>query len=664
MRKTNKLSPILGAMLVSAAAVSLQAHDALPPCWRGQPGSTFQEWQFDSNQNPASPGAAQNGCGPVSASINVDQNGSGWDSDFGGGFGLQTGLWDLGPNGSIVLTVANCSTVTPGATKYISVQVTDLTDPGLGFAPATVTVPGATLMSAASALIETLPPPGTATWRLNQTLWLLPSCPAGETITITAPAAGGLVDQVVVDTICLDPAGVISPAGTPAIGTQTSCLPVDFGPGGSYTWNLGTATGTAGTDWDLLTVTGDLTISASNGAPTANQFTMQLVSPPGGVAGFVNTASYVWPVATVSGTILGFHSAKFHLDATGIVNALGGGEFSMRLNGRSLEVVFTPAAIACAHTTTNWFGVVEPTPGTTNMVMTFTNLSGLSSVQAITLVNCTLSGVAYDNFGGTLLPNPITPITLTERTTLPANTVQLVVTATKQIQNQPAVVNLLVLDTCGRGASFDPIITTLEVLSGNQVQQRFEGILSAERYLYVQNGTPGLTRLELNLNGRVFVVDLTSGQTVAADVGDAMLEGGDNVVILTGYGTVGSSAFVTLTDTPAGTMQELEEIVTLAIAPGAGGLTLSWPQTLAGWQLEGSPTADGGWSEVTIPPTANQGRWTVAVAPDADAQFFRLVAPTATARPAATAGAGNDTPGASDEVRPQTLPKTHDILHW
>lgn len=120
---------------------------------------------------------------------------------------------------------------------------------------------------------------------------------------------------------------------------------------------------------------------------------------------------------------------------------------------------------------------------------------------------------------------------------LPTNTVKVVLTATKVAPESSATVNVLALDNCGHGASFDPVITTLQVTSGNLAQQRFEGLPAAEPYLHVLNGTPGLQWLEVKCNGRLFRIDpLASGQNVAADLGSAMLAGDNNVVILTGFG--------------------------------------------------------------------------------------------------------------------------------
>jgi hypothetical protein len=108
------------------------------------------------------------------------------------------------------------------------------------------------------------------------------------------------------------------------------------------------------------------------------------------------------------------------------------------------------------------------------MVMTCSNASYLASVQALTLNNCTLTGSAYTN--DVLDTDPVTGMNLTSRTTLPANTTMLVLTATKVNNALPVAVNALVIDTCGRGKSFDPVLTTLEVKSGSLVRQRFDGI--------------------------------------------------------------------------------------------------------------------------------------------------------------------------------------------
>ena len=309
-----------------------------------------------------------------------------------------------------------------------------------------------------------------------------------------------------------------------------------WGPDGSYAWSMANATGSPGAGWDWLNITGGLTITATNKPDDGQKFTIAI---SGVGANFVNTVSNSWVIATAGGAVNQFNADKFLLTTTGFTPPLVGGSFSIVLIDKSVALVFTPTAPPCSSITTASFAAVVPTTGTTNMQMTFINASGLNSVQALAMDNCTISGTAYGPSENVLAPDPIGGLSLTARTVLPDNTVKVVLTAAKLTNGVPAAVNVLAIDTCGRGKSFDPVVTTLEVTSGNRVHQRFTGILSAERYLQVINGTPGLARLEVNLNGHVFRLGpLAAGQSVAADLSPAMNEGDANVVVLTGYGDI------------------------------------------------------------------------------------------------------------------------------
>jgi autotransporter-associated beta strand protein len=481
------------------------------------------------------------------------------------------------------------------------------------------------------------------------------SLAAGSAVTVASAAKLGGTGTA---------AGSVAVNGTIAAGASIGTLNTGsqaWAPAGTNAVELGTATGTAGVDWDLLNITGDLTITVTNNAPTANKFTLRILGTPGGITNFNKTLSYTWPIATVSGTVYGFNAPKFNLDTAGITNEIAGA-FSVVLNGKRVELVYTPTS--CTGSTTASAGGTN-----SNMHMFFVNTDGLASVQALTLSNCVIYGTNYDSAGNELAPypDPITPVSLTARTNLHADAKKLLLVAVKVDGGQPAAVNVIVMDKCGRGKSFDPIITTLEVLSGNKVQQRFEGLLSAEHYLNVINGSPGLTRLEVNLNGRVFALNLTDGQRVASDLRSAMREGTDNVVILTGYGAVGSSAFVTLTDTPTGNEQPIEEIVRLTLGHGAAGLTLQWPETLEGWTLQASATPTAGWADVTTPLTAVNGQWTLTVPATGSAQFYRLQGPVGRAADSAPAkSVSGELPGtpATHHSSPASLPRTHEALLW
>lgn len=284
-------------------------------------------------------------------------------------------------------------------------------------------------------------------------------------------------------------------------------------------------------------------------------------------------------------------------------------------------------------------GVVAVTvPAGTDAHLNFTNLSGIVCAQALTADNCVVHATAYDTQGNALTPHPIL-VPTGSKTNLPVGTVRLLAVATKLDYAERAVVNVMVHDVCGRGVSIDPIITTLEITEGNTVRQHFDDLMAAEYHLHVLNGRPGLRWIEIDLNGRIFRLDpLEDGQVVNADLRDAMVEGDNNLVTLTAHGELGSSAFLALTDTPAGEPQPITEIVRLAVGRVAGGMRLSWPETLFGWRLEAATSPTSEWTSVEAEPTPLEGRWTVDLPASSAPRFFRLNGPAehGLSRPAAS----------------------------
>jgi hypothetical protein len=458
--------------------------------------------------------------------------------------------------------------------------------------------------------------------------------------------------------------GVLSPGASP--GTLTASWAAWAG-GGSYLFEMNDATGTVGADpgWDLLSLTDSLTIAATD----TDRFTLNLTTLAGATPGlavhFDNTLTNSWVVATVGGSVDQFNANKFTLNTSGFQNDRAGGTFSLVLRDRSVALVFTPAAPPCSTTTT----LAVRGDGSGKAFLSFTNTSGLASVQALTLRNCSLTGHAYGADGTDLTPATIGPVTLTARTVLPADTVRLELEATRLdlSEGTNAAVNAIAIDTCGRGKSLDPVVTTLTVTSGNRVQQRFEGIFAAERFLQVINGTPGLEGLTVELNGHKFELNsLAAGQHVAADLGAAMNEGEDNVAVLTGSGVVGASALVLITDFAAGDLIALPEVAQLALAQAAGRVVISWPDTLTGWQLQASATPAGGWQEVVATPVAAANRLTVTVATGETAQFFRLCAAGQAAHLSRSVKAAGSATDAGNTSSPATHPlqRTYDGILW
>jgi len=149
--------------------------------------------------------------------------------------------------------------------------------------------------------------------------------------------------------LIVDPGGIVEPGHSPGAlhtGSET------WMSGGIYHWEINNANGVPGLDsgWDLLQITGSLTIAASS----QEQFVIELAgltpgNAPGVVAGFDNTLPYEWMIAGVTGNLAdpinGFDPAKFSIHAAGFIsnNPLAGGTFGVDRTADSIVVKFTPA---------------------------------------------------------------------------------------------------------------------------------------------------------------------------------------------------------------------------------------------------------------------------------------------------------------------------------
>ncbi|MEA3213221.1 MAG: hypothetical protein QOE70_6278 [Chthoniobacter sp.] len=150
--------------------------------------------------------------------------------------------------------------------------------------------------------------------------------------------------------------------GTGAVGTVTINAGGTLAPGasieslgsGSNIWKGGGAlelevstdgsTGTAGSQWDLLAITGGLDLSDPT---TANKFTIKLFSmsnatTTGLLASWNANLNHTWAgfVTTTTG-ITGFDATKFTVDASGFQNATNGGTFALLQSGNNLNLRFT-----------------------------------------------------------------------------------------------------------------------------------------------------------------------------------------------------------------------------------------------------------------------------------------------------------------------------------
>ena len=183
--------------LVLCGLLYLQAgaDDVVSPPWRGVEGTTYQEWRFDSNNNPALPEVINNPYGNANAVIVVDFFGSGWLDQLPG-LGNQTGYWDIGgQDGKITVNIDNLPAM---PRKEIWIQVTYFQDIT---APPIVNVSGAQYISGQKILLYHVSTGGD--WFVDQSIWRINPSPSSEQIIFTSnPSWGAIIDQIIVDTYC------------------------------------------------------------------------------------------------------------------------------------------------------------------------------------------------------------------------------------------------------------------------------------------------------------------------------------------------------------------------------------------------------------------------------------------------------------------------------
>jgi fibronectin-binding autotransporter adhesin len=136
---------------------------------------------------------------------------------------------------------------------------------------------------------------------------------------------------------------ILSP-GDP-VGSQLFSAGLTLASGGTYRWQINNWTGSAGSGFDQLAVSGDdLSITATTGS----KFTLKIVgltagNVSGAVPNFDNTTSKSFTIAT-AGTLAGFSAGKFAIDDAGFTdnNDLDGGTWSLADSGNDIVLTFTP----------------------------------------------------------------------------------------------------------------------------------------------------------------------------------------------------------------------------------------------------------------------------------------------------------------------------------
>ena len=124
-----------------------------------------------------------------------------------------------------------------------------------------------------------------------------------------------------------------------------------------------------------------------------------------------------------------------------------------------------------------------------------------------------------------------------------------VVTATKIDQSQASRVTLQVIDVDNNTITCDPVTTDVIRDPGKPVSQTYTGFPEEESIITIQNDTPGLTTLAIDVNHRRFQVGgLRDGEHRSIDVSTAMQEGDENTITLTGTGRPGGQASILISE--------------------------------------------------------------------------------------------------------------------
>lgn len=141
--------------------------------------------------------------------------------------------------------------------------------------------------------------------------------------------------------VTLDTGDTIAPGAS--VGTLTTGAQAWAG-GGSFELEIGAATGTAGTGWDLLNVNGALNITADSTTPFTLTLQTLNAGAPGPLADFNAATGYAWRFASAVGagaSITSFAASDFIIDTSGFANALDG-VFSVERSSNDLLLRYTP----------------------------------------------------------------------------------------------------------------------------------------------------------------------------------------------------------------------------------------------------------------------------------------------------------------------------------
>lgn len=160
-------------------------------------------------------------------------------------------------------------------------------------------------------------------------LYVNGSIASGSSVTVASGATlagNGTVSGTVSLTGILSPGSASTTVGTITAGALT------INPSAQFDIDLTNVVGTEGTNWDLLTSTGAITVSSTSGAPAI----INLVGSPTGFDGCTN---YTWKIAGGTSIAL-FATNKFSVNTASFGSSFLG-TFSVTNTGNNINLVYT-----------------------------------------------------------------------------------------------------------------------------------------------------------------------------------------------------------------------------------------------------------------------------------------------------------------------------------
>ncbi len=159
------------------------------------------------------------------------------------------------------------------------------------------------------------------------------STASGSAVTVAAAATFG-GSGTAAGTVALN--GSLAPGSASATVGTLNTGAFSFNTASSYRFDISNVSGTAGTNWDLLSSSGQITVNSSSGSPV----TIFLTGNP---AGFNACTAYSWKIMQGS-SISSFAANKFTVNTASFTPAFVG-SFSLQQTGNGIFLVYSGASI-------------------------------------------------------------------------------------------------------------------------------------------------------------------------------------------------------------------------------------------------------------------------------------------------------------------------------